>query len=387
VKARGVALLDAGFRPFFLLGAGWSVVALGLWIAVLVGSAGLPSRFDPITWHIHEMLYGLVLAAVAGFLLTAIPNWTGRPPVDRGTLLSLAALWIAGRGACLASGLMPLWLPVILDLAFPVALGAVVARELIAARNRRNYLMMGPLCVLAVADLLMHLPNVGVDVPVGLGWRLAVACILVLISVIGGRILPAFTRNWLKARGDRHAPVQWERLDQVALPVLHVALLAWALAPNQSAVGVLLVIAAGLHAWRLSGWCGAATVQEPLLLVLHAGYLWLVTGVAMLGISVLASVVPAAAALHAVTAGAFGTMLLAMMTRVALGHTGRPLRADASTRVIYVLVTAAAVLRVAAGWPGDATMLLLEAAAAAWIAAFALYVVHYGPMLVSARRR
>lgn len=382
---RDAPLLAAGFRPFFLGAAAWAAIALGVWIAALLGVVALPDRFDPISWHIHEMVFGVVLAGVAGFLLTAIANWTGRPPVRGGRLAALVALWLIGRAACLVSAVLPAWLGVMLDLAFPLGLAGVVAYELAAAGDRRNAPLLAPLLVLAIADLLMHLSALGVALPIGLGWRLALACVLVLISVIGGRIVPNFTRSWLAVRGERDLPPASGLLNRVALGVLHAGLFAWALLPDVAPIGLLLLAGAFLHLWRLARWRGPATWREPLLFILHAGYLWLPFGVAMLGLSMMLPGVPAASALHAITVGAIGIMLLAMMTRVTLGHTGRAQHADASTVAIYGLVTLAALLRVAAGWPGSSMTLLLEAASAAWIAAFALFLAHYGPMLV--RRR
>ncbi|MGA3402193.1 MAG: NnrS family protein [Acetobacteraceae bacterium] len=381
-RLRSLPFLAAGFRPFFLAAAAWSAVALAVWIAALAGPFDLPSRFDPLSWHIHEMLFGFVLAGIAGFLLTAIPNWTGRAPVAGIALALLLALWVAGRGACLVSAMLPAWLGVVVDLSFAVALTAVAAHEMIAAGNRRNYPLLAPLVVLTIANLLMHLQAVGLAMTGDVGWRLGVACVLVLISVIGGRIVPTFTRNWLLARGVAAPPPQMGTLDRVALGVLHAGLFAWVFLPDQPAVGVLLLAGAVLQFWRLARWRGTETTGEVLLVVLHVGYLWLPVGVGLLGLSLLVPAVPSAAAIHALTGGAFGTMLLAVMTRATLGHTGRALHADGATVAIYALVTVAVLLRIAAAWPSALTMDLLEAAAAAWIAAFALFVAHYGPMLL-----
>ena len=378
-------MLGAGFRPFFLAAALWSAIALALWICMLTGAIDLPSRFDPLSWHIHEMLFGFVMAGVGGFLLTAIPNWTGRAPVAGVGLGLLVAAWALGRAVCLVSAWLPVWAAPVADLLFPLALELVVARELIAAGNRRNYPLLVPLVVLGTANLLMHLEALGMAVPPGLGWRLGIATVLVLISVIGGRIIPAFTRNWLTARGATILPAQAGPIDRVALGTLHASLLLWSFLPEAAWVGALLLLGAAANLWRLVRWRGGTTAAEPLLIVLHLGYLWLVAGVALLGLSVLSPAVPAAAALHALTAGTFGTMLLAVMTRVTLGHTGRHLHADGATLAIYVLVTVSTVLRIAAAWPSVATYDALVVAALCWIAAFGLFVVRYGPMLVTRR--
>jgi len=376
-------VLSFGFRPFFLAAALWSAIALVLSICALTGHLDLPSRFDPLSWHIHEMLFGFVMAGVGGFLLTAIPNWTGRAPVSGVTLGLLVAAWALGRAACLVSAWLPAWAAPVADLLFPLALELVVARELLAANNRRNFPLLLPLVVLGAANLLMHLEALGVAVPAGLGWRLGIATVLILISVIGGRIIPAFTRNWLTARGATALPAPVGPIDRAALGTLHAGLVLWAALPDAAWVGVLLLAGAAVNLWRLVRWRGGATMGEPLLLVLHVGYLWLVVGVTLLGLSLLCPAAPAAAALHALTAGAFGTMLLAVMTRATLGHTGRPLHADGATVAIYLLVGASAILRIAAAWPSAAAYDALIVAAVCWIAAFALFAVRYGPMLLT----
>jgi uncharacterized protein involved in response to NO len=378
-------LFSAGFRPLFLAAGVWSVIALTLWMAVLSGIFTLPSRFDPLSWHIHEMIYGFVMAAVGGFLLTAMANWTGQPAVAGGALATLSVLWVAGRAACLVSAWLAAWVVVAVDLTFPAALMLVVLRQLTAGGNRRNYPLLAPLLLLIVADLLMHLTALGVAIPIGLGWRLAMFCIVVLLSVIAGRVVPAFTRNWLAAQDDKRRPAEMGPLDRIALAMLHASLLCWVFVTDSALVGAALMAAGALQLWRLARWQGRATVREPLLLILHVGYLWLGAGTALLGASTVWDRVPAAAGIHALTTGAFGTMILAVMTRATLGHTGRTLHADGATMAVFGLATLAGVLRVAAAWPGLWTIVLLEAAAGAWVAACALFGAHYGPMLVRPR--
>ena len=334
-------LWSLAFRPFFLAAAVWAALALTLWIILFMTGGALPSRFDPLSWHIHAMLFGFVPATIAGFMLTAIPNWTGRPPIHGAPLVGLAVLWLVGRIACLVSAVLPLWLAAAVDLAFPVVLCAVAAREIVAARNWRNLMMPIPIGVIAVADLLTYLELAGYGVPAGLGWRLAIAAIIALISAIGGRIIPAFTRNWLVKRGASALPSPHSVIDRVALATLHTGLLGWALFPTSKPVGAILLAAAALNLWRLARWRGLATLPEPLLAILHLGYAWVVLGSALLGASMLSSAVPEAAAIHAFTAGAIGTMVLAVMTRVARGHTGRALEADRITIAIYLMITAA----------------------------------------------
>jgi uncharacterized protein involved in response to NO len=378
-------LFALAFRPFFLLAGAWAALALVLWVAVLVSGARLPSRFDPLAWHIHAMLFGFVLAAIAGFMLTAIPNWTNRPAVRGAPLAALAGLWLVGRIASVLSGLMPLALAAALDVAFPAALCAVAAREILSARNWRNAAMPVPIAVLGIADLLMYLERAGLGVPAGLGWRLGITAAIVLISVVGGRIVPAFTRNWLKSRGVQRLPPAPGRLDLVALVALHAGLAIWTFWPTAGPAGVLLLLGAVLNLWRLSRWRGLATFAEPLLAILHVGYAWVVVGAALLGASILTSAVPPPAAIHALTAGAIGTMVIAVMTRVSLGHTGRALTADRITTAVYALVIAAAAVRIAAAFALGSYVLLVEISGALWAAAFAVFVGRYGPMLLAPR--
>jgi uncharacterized protein involved in response to NO len=381
----GLALLSYGFRPFFLAAALWAVAAMALWIAMLSTGLELPSRFDPLTWHIHEMLFGFVPAAVAGFLLTAIPNWTGRRPVTGAALATLAGLWALGRLVSLVSAWMPAWVAITADLAFPLTLAAVLAREIIASGNRRNLPLIVPVAVLALADLMTDLGLEGFGRASGYGWRLGLAAILVLMSVIGGRIVPSFTRNWLVSRRQARLPAAPGVIDRLSLGCLHVSVLAWALAPGARAVGIALLCAAAVNLWRLARWRGVATRSEPLLLVLHVGYAWLVIGVGALGAAILDPRIPLSAAIHALTVGAIATMILAVMTRAIRGHTGQKLSADATTVLIYALATLAALARIAAALRPAASADLLLAAAALWIGSFALFALRHAPLLLRAR--
>lgn len=376
------AFLSYGFRPFFLMAGLWSAVAVLLWIVIFMLGETLPSRLDPLSWHIHEMLFGFVMATIAGFLLTAIANWTGRPPVNGAPLALLAALWLLGRVCCLVSGFLPALLAAAGDLAFPVLLTGVVGREIIAGRSWRNLPMVGAVAILGFADLLMHLDADGVNVASGLGWRLGLAAVIVLISVVSGRIVPSFTRNWLAKEQIQNLPPPPGLIDRAALGTLHAGLFAWAFAPDFSPIGLVLLVGAALNLWRLLQWRGRATLSEPLLLVLHVGYAWIVFGAALLGLSMLDLDIPLTAAVHALTTGAIGTMTLAVMTRATRGHTGRELSADIVTSTIYVLVSVAAMMRVAAAFAFSWSIPLLVGSACLWVAAFTAFVLCYSPMLL-----
>jgi uncharacterized protein involved in response to NO len=357
------ALWSLAFRPFFLVAGLWASFALLLWI----------------------VLFMTVLAPVAGFMLTAIPNWTNRTPIQGVALAALAILWLLGRISCLISAFLPLWVAAIVDLAFPFVLCAIAVREIVAARNWRNLMMPLPIGVLGIANLLMYLELAGFDVPAGLGWRLGIVAIIVLITAIGGRIIPAFTRNWLVQRGVSALPGATGAIDRAALATLHTGLLGWAIFPRSQIIGAILLLGAALNLCRLTRWRGTATLAEPLIAILHVGYGWVVIGSALLGAASLSNIVPESAAIHAFTAGAIGTMVLAVMTRVSRGHTGRPLNADLITTFIYAMITVAAVIRVVAPFAEHLFMALLSISAALWIAAFGVFVVSYGSMLINPR--
>jgi uncharacterized protein involved in response to NO len=377
-------ILQNGFRPFFLGGALWLVFATFWWLH-LFATGGGAGRFDPLAWHQHAMLFGGVGAIVAGFLLTAIPNWTGRLPVSGRALAALGGLWLAARAANLAGTQLPPWLPPVLDVGFFVVLAGVAGNEVVRGRNRRNDLVVGLVALFAGAALGSQLDALG-------GWaggpaarRLAMAVVLVLIALIGGRIVPSFTRNWLVKRGAARLPTAGNGFDQATLVVLAVALAAWVVAPDAYATALLALGAGVLHALRLARWCGHATLAEPLVTVLHVGYAWLPVGMMLLGLERFAPALALLSAEHALAAGAIGTMTLAVMTRASLGHTGRRLTAGPATLAIYALVTLGALVRVAAyALPGD-PLTALAVGGALWAGAFLLYALRYAPILVRPR--
>jgi uncharacterized protein involved in response to NO len=375
---RGAALLSAGFRPFFLLSAIWASLAIPLWIAAFAGQMPLPSALPPVVWHVHEMVFGYAAATVAGFLLTAIPNWTGRLPLQGGPLAVLVVLWLAGRAAMLLSPCIGAGVAAALDLAFPLAFLIVVAREIIAGRNWRNLPMLVALAFLLGGNALVHLEAVRVADTAAVGNRIGVATLIMLISFVGGRIIPSFTRNWLtKRRPDVRSPAVFNWVDRVTLVLTAVALAVWVLAPDGVVMPWVCLLAGVAHCWRLARWRGLATLREPLLWVLHLGYGWLAFGFLLLGLDALTPWLPQTAALHAFTAGAVGTMTLAVMTRTTLGHTGRLLSAGPGTTTIYGLVTLAAVSRLLAPLGGAQYVPLLWFAGLAWSSAFGLFALLY----------
>jgi uncharacterized protein involved in response to NO len=384
----GPAILSAGFRPFFLAASIWAAAAIPVWLAAYAEGFVVPTRLSPLVWHAHEMIFGFAAAVVAGFMLTAIPNWTGRMPLQGGPLAMLVSLWALGRLGILFSAVIGAPAAAAADLSFPAVFLAVVAREIIAGRNWRNLPMLGALSLLLTGNLLVHLDALGFADTAELGNRLGLATLFMLISLVGGRIVPSFTHNWLaKARPGVAPPAPEGHFDIATLVVTGVALLGWAFAPDVSATSWAVLAAGGAVALRLSRWCGLRTVREPLLLFLHVGYGWLAFGLLLLGFDGLFEMLPPTAALHSLTVGAIGTMTLAVMTRASLGHTGRPLAAGPGTRTIYVLVTIAAVLRVCSPLAGNLTELALWLAGIAWSGAFGLFAILYGPALARPRVR
>ena len=382
----GFILLSAGFRPFFLLSTLWSALAIPLWLMSFAGEGALPSVLPPLVWHVHEMVFGFGAATIAGFLLTAIPDWTARQPLQGVRLACLALLWVAGRAGVLISVRIGADAAAFLDLAFPTAFLGLVGREIAAARNWRNLPIVATLAFLLLGNLLVHFEAVGIIATAEIGNQLGVATLLMLISIVGGRIIPSFTRNWLaRERPEIPPPRVFGGFDRTVLPVTAVALALWVLEPAHLATPWAALAAGLAHGARLARWRGFATWREPLLWVLHLGYGWLALGFILLALSGAAVMLPETAALHALTAGAIGTMTLAVMTRASLGHTGRPLAANPGTTAIYVLVTFAAVLRLVAPLAKAHYLLVLTLAGAAWSGAFGLFVLVYARPLTLPR--
>jgi len=383
--AKSPAFFRGGFRPFFFGGAAWAVISLCLWLLALAGSLVLPTAFEALAWHRHEMLFGFVGAVIAGFLLTAIPNWTGRLPISGPQLIALFGLWLAARLAVLFSSLTGMMVAAAVDVGFFLVLAGVAAREVLAAKNR-NVPIVGLVFLLGTANALDHANGMGLLGGNDYGIRAAIGLVVMMISLIGGRIVPSFTRNWMAKQGIKdRLPGQPTRFDVLALAATAVALFTWVIAPQSFAAGSVLLGAAIMQAGRLMRWGGLRSARDPIVFILHIGYAWVPTGLLLLAASILGARIPSSAAIHALTAGAMATMILAVMTRATLGHTGRELKASPATVVIYSLVTLGAALRVSAPLGLLDYTLGMEIAAVAWGAAFLLFLAFYGPILFSPR--
>lgn len=383
---RGPAILSFGFRPFFLAGAIWAAIAMLLWLLLLTGLISPPLAMGAIDWHAHELLYGYLAAIVAGFLLTAVPNWTGRLPVTGTPLLALFLIWLAGRIAVMAGAWLGPWPTALLDLAFLATLIAVIARELLAGGNWRNLPVLVLVSLLFAGNAAFH-HEAATQGTALYGTRLGIAAILMLIMLIGGRIVPSFTRNWLMKRGPGRLPAPMGRFDGIVIALAGIALLAWIADPYGMPAASLAALAGLAHAVRLARWAGYRATAEPLVLILHAGYAFVPLGFLLAAASVWwPQAVQPMAATHAWTAGGIGTMTLAVMTRASLGHSGRALRADAGTTAIYLLIIAAALARVLAG-TSLGSIALQHLAGLLWLLAFATFAVAYWPVLTRPRAK
>jgi uncharacterized protein involved in response to NO len=390
----GPAFFGNGFRPFFLGGGLYAFIAISGWILYLTGLAQLPDAvtdnpaFNPIAWHAHEMIFGYVGAVLGGFILTAVPNWTGRLPICGLPLASLAGLWLAGRlGVALCQlGIISPVAGACLDLLYMTVLIIAVALEIIAGRNWRNLPVIGILTAFDLANLISYLP-LWSSIDSSLGQQLALATLAAAITLIGGRIVPSFTRNWLMKNGGEPFPAPFGMIDRLAILTTVTGMSIWAFLPAHMLTGVLLALAGVFQALRLSRWQGLRTFGEPLLIILHIGYGWLTVALFALSLAIFApTVLNFSSALHALTAGAIGVMTTAVMTRAILGHTGRALTADKGTIAIYILVNLGAILRVAAvHLPFNYNNLALSGLL--WGAGLMIFSVKYGRYLLTPKAK
>lgn len=379
IRRDGPVILSYGFRPFFLVAGLYAVVAMGLWLAALAGVITVGGSYGPIGWHAHEMLFGYAAAALAGFLLTTIPNWTGRFPLSGGPLLGLVLLWAAGRVTMLAPDLLGSSFSAVIDTAFLAALAAVSLREIVAGRNWRNLKVLVGIGALAVSNAAFHLLVIGGG-DIGLASRLAVSTYLLLIALVGGRIVPSFTRHWLAKAGSTSFPKPFGPCDRTSVLALALALVVWTARPEGQLTAGLCLVAGALGIGRLVRWHGFRTIEEPMLLMLHIGYSFVALGLLTASLAAI-GLISLPAALHVMTVGGIGGMTLAVMTRAILGHTGRRTAADPLTTTAYFCLVVAAVVRPFADlWPQHYHG-LLSVSGAAWLAAFVVFLVRYGSLL------
>jgi uncharacterized protein involved in response to NO len=375
-----------GFRPFFLLAGIFATLSVVAWLWIYGAGVVPDTRMPPQFWHAHEMIFGFIAAAVGGFLLTAVPSWTGGRGFSGLPLIALTVSWLAGRIAFGLSDTLPVGLLAALELAFLPGVALLIAPTLFRSSNRNTRLLLVLLALWSMDALFLYGIATGGMAASAAALRGALGLVLVLLTVIGGRIVPAFTRNALGQSG-RDAVIRSHPLtEKLVVPAMLGYAIADMVAPTATATAWVAAIAAVLQAWRLSGWQGLRTASQPIVWILHVAYLWLPIGLALKAAFLFGGFAWAAHWQHALGVGAAGSMILAVMTRASLGHTGRPLRAHPVTAAAYGLLTAATAVRVFGpsllpAHYGDIVM----AAGTLWSGAFLLYVAIYAPVLLTPR--
>jgi uncharacterized protein involved in response to NO len=381
----GPVLFSYGFRPFFLGASIWACVAMLLWIAALTGKLELAGDYGAHAWHAHEMLFGFASAVLAGFLLTAVPNWTGRLPVAGRPLLYLFALWCAGRAAMLAPGLIGPTAAAVIDALFLPTVLLICVREIVAGRKWADLKVVAGLGALSLANICFHHETIIEGAP-DIAPRFAIAAYIGLIIVVGGRILPSFTRNWLAKMGRTVFPVPYNRFDIAAILLSVLALAAWVFSPENRVTATAAGIAAVVQAVRLYRWRGWTTAVEPIVAILHVAYLFVPLGFLAITAASLGAM-DGPSAMHVLTIGTVTTMMLGVMTRATRGHTGRELTSSWTTNASYAAIVTCALVRPLTAVVPEYSGWLYSAAGILWLSAFALYLAEYGPMLVMRRRR
>jgi uncharacterized protein involved in response to NO len=370
-----VNLFAHGFRPFFVCAALSALLVIPLWAASFSFGLPLATNWPPVLWHAHEMLFGFVCAAIAGFLLTAIPNWTGRRGYAGGPLMLMSGLWLLGRLVVGSSAFWPFALVATVDMAFLAVLTAFAAWPLFREWNRNTPLPL-VLLMLWICNAIFHLAMLRGDLVLAREVLLAgLNFALILVTVIGGRITPAFTVTALRNRGVERLPRSASGLTYVTVTLMIAVAAVDVVRPGEVLAGWLALLAAIAHGARLAQWQGLSTLREPIVWILHLAYAWLPFGLAMKALFLLTGNAAGTFWLHALTVGAISTMILGVMTRVSLGHTGRPLRVDPLITGAYLLVSIAALVRIFGVWvPGIYYPAVIVISDSFWVAAFSIFL-------------
>jgi uncharacterized protein involved in response to NO len=380
------ALFNYGFRPFFLLAGLYAFLLVPAWLYFYAHHGAPFGALPMMYWHSHEMLYGFIVAAIAGFLLTAVPSWTGGRGYAGAPLYALVGLWIAGRIAMATVGGPPFWVTALAELALLPALAALLAPSLFRSSNRNTPLLavIGVLWLIDAAFMVAL--STGDAALAARTMTLAIDFVLILVTIIGGRIVPAFTANALRRRGESVQVVSRGWLEKGVIGSMIAIAVVDVFAPHAAVSGMLAALAAAVHAARLSGWRSFRARSESILWVLHVAYAWLPIGLALKAFWLLGGVAWAAKWQHALTAGVFATMILAVMTRASLGHTGRPLVVSGAITLAYLLLTIGVALRVFANvLMPERYVLGMSIAGLAWMLSFLIFLIVYAPMLSSPR--
>ncbi|WP_275671626.1 NnrS family protein [Pseudaquidulcibacter saccharophilus] len=369
-------LFSGGFRPFFLLAAVFMFILISYFALGFAGYLPITNvSWDLINWHRHEMLFGFTAAVIAGFLLTAVPNWTGQQTPKNEILAALAGFWLLGRLAMMFSSFLPKIIVALIDVPFYLLVAASIFPALTKTQNKRNYFFLGLLSMQTIANALMHFGLYDI------GMRLGLNIIVLIMLVLGGRVIPFFTENAKAIKITRNPNIEkFAMISAIIAAILDVLRFL----PALSAFALLVAAIANLL--RFSQWQSKKTFDNPLLWILHIGYLWLVVGLFLKAIDLFGISLPNAIANHAITSGAIGSLTLGMMARVSLGHTGRPLAAAPKMIFAFWLVNMAAFARVFGAWalPNFAIALYLVSALMMAIA-FLIFVIHYFPILTTER--
>jgi uncharacterized protein involved in response to NO len=382
IAPRGFVLFALGFRPFFLLATIFAVALMAQWVLTFVGNREFANYYGAIGWHSHEMIFGYAVAVIAGFLLTAVRNWTDIQTAAGFPLLGLTALWLVARLMPFFPGAFPPWLIAAVDIAFLPVLAIALSIPLIRSGQRRNLIFLPLLGAFVAADVLVHLELTGyAESSARAGTFLGLNLIILLIVIMGGRVIPFFTERALSGVILKRRPaIEWLSAASATAFVIAELLL-----PNSMLAGGLAALAALSNGIRLIGWYTNRFWSVPLLWVLHTGYAWVVAGFGMKALAAIGVIWPQFT-VHAFSVGGIGVLTLGMMARVSLGHTGRPLTAATPVAIAFVLINLAAVLRgivpiILPQWLPQ----LVALSSGLWVAAFALFFVIYFPILTRPR--
>lgn len=378
-------LFSGGYRVFFPLGALAAVSLLSYWILLVTGVVDyLPSHFSPASWHQHEMIFGMVIAIIIGFLYTAVPNWTGRPTPTGLPLAALGLIWLLGRVTVFYGAELPLWLPLIIDgLFLPLATIGIIA-ALVGSKNKRNYFLPVVLTVFSILNIISHLAvNGWIDFEERRVLLAAVLFVVFLMNVIGGRIIPNFTKG-------KYGHIEMTT-PAVLLPLSALSIFALAMSflvdAGQMIIGSIAAVAGLTTLLRSLSWKGWKVAHDPLLFILHLGYFWIPIGFLLIAYSSFTDLFPVSHAMHAFTIGAIGSLTLGVMSRASLGHSGLPLNNAPILTIIFISINLAAISRVILPIATQSTYItILNGAASLWILAYALFLVRFIPIFLQPKK-
>lgn len=382
----GPALFSVGLRPFFLLASAYTALSMVLWLPFFHGKLELFTTFSAVDWHIHEWIFGFLPAVATGFLFTAVPNWTGRMPIQGLQLAILLLVWIIGRFAITFSSLIGWHAAAIIDLSFLTLVTIVIAREIITGKNWRNLKVLIPLSILTLANALFHFES-ALHGSADLSRRLGLSAGIILIILIGGRIIPSFTRNWLVRENPGRLPIPFGKFDIYSILISVMGLLGWVVFPENLMTGVLLLVAGSMQLVRMARWAGYRTLSNSLVLILHVSYLFIPIGLLLLSANIFTvDAIPSAAGIHALGVGAIGGMTLSVMVRASLGHTGRELKASFFSKIIFTAIIVAASARILQAMSIGNYEITLYISGGAWIVAFGGFALAFAPALLKRKK-